>query len=70
MRAHVEVDDIVRFTCLDAALRLKEEFKHICEVQISGMGLLLKFPFFHPYMRVSTHLLQLRLCICTLIFVD
>lgn len=36
MRAHVEVDDIVRFACLDVALQLKNDFKDICEVQISG----------------------------------
>ena len=34
MRAFVEVDNIVGFKCLDAGLRLKEEFKHSCKVQI------------------------------------
>jgi cytosine/adenosine deaminase-related metal-dependent hydrolase len=36
MRAHVEVDTTVRFTCLEAAIALKEEFKDICDVQIAG----------------------------------
>lgn len=34
MRAFVEIDNIVGFKCLDAGLRLKEEFKNYCEVQI------------------------------------
>lgn len=34
MRAFVEVDMIVRFKCLDAGLKLKEEFKDCCEVQL------------------------------------
>jgi cytosine/adenosine deaminase-related metal-dependent hydrolase len=37
MRAHVEVDTTVRFSCLEAALQLKEEFKALCEIQIAGM---------------------------------
>lgn len=36
MRAHVEVDSIVRFSCLEVASRLKEEFKMLCEIQIAG----------------------------------
>lgn len=34
MRAFVEVDMDVRFKCLDAGLRLKEEFKHCCLIQL------------------------------------
>ncbi|KAI0313051.1 hypothetical protein OF83DRAFT_590059 [Amylostereum chailletii] len=40
MRAHVEVDKIVHTGCLDVALRLKEEFRDMCEIQISGTFLL------------------------------
>ncbi|KAF4617280.1 hypothetical protein D9613_005861 [Agrocybe pediades] len=35
MRAFVEVDEEVGFACLDVGLRLKEEFKSVCEVQIA-----------------------------------
>ncbi|KAK7056825.1 hypothetical protein VNI00_002542 [Paramarasmius palmivorus] len=35
MRAHVEVDSIVGFACLDAALQLKDEFLPACHVQIA-----------------------------------
>ncbi|KAF8590768.1 Metallo-dependent hydrolase [Ramaria rubella] len=35
MRAHVEVDVIVRFKCVDAGLRLKEELGHLCDIGIA-----------------------------------
>lgn len=35
MRAHVEVDAIVGFACLDVAESLRDKFKMICEVQIA-----------------------------------
>ncbi|KAL9025889.1 MAG: hypothetical protein Q9196_005367 [Gyalolechia fulgens] len=34
MRAFVEVDATVRFKCLDAGLRLKEQYRDACEIQI------------------------------------
>lgn len=34
MRAFVEVDMRVRFKCLDAGLKLKEQFKDCCEIQL------------------------------------
>lgn len=34
MRAFVEVDTDVRFKCLDTGLRLKEEFKNCCLIQL------------------------------------
>jgi cytosine/adenosine deaminase-related metal-dependent hydrolase len=36
MRAHVEVDAIVGFACLDVAGALRDKFKMICKVQIAG----------------------------------
>jgi cytosine/adenosine deaminase-related metal-dependent hydrolase len=36
MRAHVEVDAIVGFACLDVAEALRDKFKLICDVQIAG----------------------------------
>jgi len=36
MRAHVEVDTIVGFSCLDVALDLKARYKDVCDVQIAG----------------------------------
>jgi len=36
MRAHVEVDRTVRFTCLAVAQRLQAEFANLCDVQIAG----------------------------------
>ena len=36
MRAHVEVDDMVFTTCLDAAIELKKKFHGICDIMISG----------------------------------
>lgn len=36
MRAHVEVDSIVGFACLDVAEALRDKYKMICEVQIVG----------------------------------
>lgn len=36
MRAHVEVDTIVGFSCLEVALELKARYKDICDVQIAG----------------------------------
>lgn len=38
MRAFVEVDAIVRFRCLDAGLKLKEEFKSMCHIQICAFA--------------------------------
>ncbi|EIN12834.1 Metallo-dependent hydrolase [Punctularia strigosozonata HHB-11173 SS5] len=35
MRAHVEVDETVRFACLDVAVRLKQEFKQVCDIHIA-----------------------------------
>ncbi|KZS92907.1 Metallo-dependent hydrolase [Sistotremastrum niveocremeum HHB9708] len=35
MRAHVEVDDIVQYQCLDAAVQLKREFANSCDILIS-----------------------------------
>ncbi|KAK0201717.1 Metallo-dependent hydrolase [Desarmillaria ectypa] len=35
MRAHVEVDSIVGLSCLTAAVRLRNEFKTTCNVQIA-----------------------------------
>ncbi|KAF5360476.1 hypothetical protein D9756_004727 [Leucocoprinus leucothites] len=35
MRAHVEVDTVVGFSCLDVALDLKSRYKDICDVQIA-----------------------------------
>ena len=37
MRAHVEVDTTVKNTCVDVGLRLREQFKDQCDVQIAGM---------------------------------
>ncbi|KAI4171441.1 MAG: hypothetical protein LQ343_004297 [Gyalolechia ehrenbergii] len=34
MRAFVEVDTTVRFKCLDAGLKLKEQYRGACEIQI------------------------------------
>ncbi|KAI0917344.1 hypothetical protein AcW1_007440 [Taiwanofungus camphoratus] len=38
MRAHVEVDEIVGMSCLDVGLKLREEFKEVCEVQIAAFA--------------------------------
>jgi cytosine/adenosine deaminase-related metal-dependent hydrolase len=38
MRAFVEVDDIVQMKCLHAGLKLKDEFKDKCEVQICAFA--------------------------------
>lgn len=35
MRAHVEVDRIVQFACLDVGLQLKEELKEICDIELA-----------------------------------
>ncbi|KAF8526652.1 hypothetical protein BU17DRAFT_40552 [Hysterangium stoloniferum] len=35
MRAHVEVDNIVMLKCLEAGIQLKEETKHLCDVEIA-----------------------------------
>ncbi|KAF9046714.1 hypothetical protein BJ165DRAFT_1187818 [Panaeolus papilionaceus] len=35
IRAHVEVDSAVRFACLEAAQRLKEDFSAVCDIQIA-----------------------------------
>lgn len=36
MRAFVDVDATVHLRCLNAAIRLKEEFKDSCDIQIAG----------------------------------
>ena len=36
MRAHVEVDMTVQRACLIVGLRLQEDLKHLCDVQLSG----------------------------------
>ncbi|KAG6890809.1 hypothetical protein C0995_003242 [Termitomyces sp. Mi166 len=36
MRAHVEVDKIVGFSCLDVAQVLRRNFEKVCDVQIAG----------------------------------
>ena len=38
MRAFVEVDDVVQFRCLDAAVSLKREFTNLCDVQICAFA--------------------------------
>lgn len=38
MRAFVEVDSEVQFKCLDAGLKLKEEFKHCCDIQLCAFA--------------------------------
>ena len=38
MRAFTEVDNTVRFTCLDTGLKLKERFKDRCEIQICAFA--------------------------------
>ncbi|KAF8530794.1 Metallo-dependent hydrolase [Gautieria morchelliformis] len=43
MRAHVEVDAIVQFKCVDAGLLLKEELQHICDV---GLAVFAQDPLF------------------------
>ncbi|KAI0648013.1 Metallo-dependent hydrolase [Trametes meyenii] len=43
MRAHVEVDEAVHFTCVDIGLRLKKLFRDICHVQIAVFA---QDPFF------------------------
>ncbi|KAI0056281.1 Metallo-dependent hydrolase [Artomyces pyxidatus] len=35
LRAHVEVDNIVGFDCLDIALQLKSDFARVCDIQIA-----------------------------------
>ena len=37
MRAHVEVDETVGYSCLQTGLKLKEEMRSLCYVQIAGM---------------------------------
>jgi cytosine/adenosine deaminase-related metal-dependent hydrolase len=36
MRAHVEVDTTVEFSCLEIGLKLTKDFRHICEIQLAG----------------------------------
>lgn len=36
MRAFVDVDAVVHLRCLKVAIRLKEEFKDACDIQIAG----------------------------------
>lgn len=44
MRAHVEVDEIVRFSCLEVAIKLKAQYEDICYIQIAGVFLFLPSP--------------------------
>lgn len=36
MRAHVEIDTTVNSACLDVALKLKQDHKGICDIEISS----------------------------------
>lgn len=36
MRAHVEIDTTVGFTCFDVGMRLRTDHKDTCDVQIAG----------------------------------
>ncbi len=36
MRAHVEVDSAVGSACLDVALRLHDEYKEACDVEVAS----------------------------------
>ncbi|KAI0801822.1 hypothetical protein BC629DRAFT_1591504 [Irpex lacteus] len=45
MRAHVEVDETVGLTCLEAGLKLKKEMEGRCYVQIAAFA---QDPLFHP----------------------
>ncbi|KII87842.1 hypothetical protein PLICRDRAFT_649240 [Plicaturopsis crispa FD-325 SS-3] len=38
IRAHVEIDKVVRFACLDVALKLADEWKGSCDVQICAFA--------------------------------
>ncbi|KAE9404069.1 Metallo-dependent hydrolase [Gymnopus androsaceus JB14] len=38
MRAHLEIDGLVGFSCLDAGLHLKEEFHSACYIQIAAFA--------------------------------
>ncbi|KAL6303449.1 hypothetical protein BKA93DRAFT_332108 [Sparassis latifolia] len=38
MRAHVEVDRTVNMCCLEAGLRLRDEFQDICDIQIAAFA--------------------------------
>ena len=38
MRSFVEVDDVVHFNCLEAAVILKREFENLCDVQICAFA--------------------------------
>lgn len=37
MRAHVEVDTSVGFVCLGAGLKLRDEYRQQCDVQIASV---------------------------------
>jgi hypothetical protein len=54
MRAHVEVDTAVKFTCLDMALLLREEWNGTCEIQVAG-----KAPLFVVLFAIHIWLLML-----------
>jgi cytosine/adenosine deaminase-related metal-dependent hydrolase len=41
MRAHVEVDEIVGFSCLEVAIKLKAQYEEICYIQVAGVFLFL-----------------------------
>ncbi|KAF9013511.1 hypothetical protein BDQ17DRAFT_1297204 [Cyathus striatus] len=38
MRAHVEVDTLVQFSCIDIALKLQDAYKSVCDVQIAAFA--------------------------------
>lgn len=42
MRAHVEVDTLVGFACLEAAQKLQGDYRTQCDIQIAGAYL------YHP----------------------
>ncbi|KAF5382765.1 hypothetical protein D9615_002934 [Tricholomella constricta] len=53
MRAHVEVDKIVEFSCLNVAQALRSKFERICDVQIAGRFLFYSSP--RAWALVSVH---------------
>ncbi|KAJ6613336.1 hypothetical protein B0H10DRAFT_2165380 [Mycena sp. CBHHK59/15] len=44
MRAHVEIDTTVQFSCLEVGLRLNKAFHDVCDIQVAGE--LTPFPLF------------------------
>lgn len=39
MRAHVEIDEVCRYSCLNAATRLQHEYQDLCAIDIAGRSL-------------------------------